>query len=272
MRYPAAVWFAGPADKAGYPGIAVNECRGVICHSMVGSASAALARLVSDDRASWAFSVLQDGTVLQHYESNAVCWHAGSAVWNGRLIGIEHEGGALGNVSERLTDAQRAASVALVRWLGQAHGFRLIRDGLAKTLYEHNETGYPTACPSGRIPWPAYTEDDEMWFRLNGTAAFFNNKALGQTVPNVDGVMQLAVDFPNLPADARAVDLEVRLATPVGAGALIMKDGDGAYAGQFNANRPEGIVRVVPAGDHSIRFQVLGSVRTLVVGVVGYVR
>lgn len=161
VRYPGSSWYPGPLDKQGYTGLAVNECRGVICHSMVGSAASALARLEGPDRASWHFSVLQNGTVLQHYESNAVTWHAGSMRWNGRLIGIEHEGGAEPNVSEPLTLSQLTASVLLVRWLSQTHGFALTRDiTLGRTLYEHNDV-YQTACPSGRIPWDRYIEEDE---------------------------------------------------------------------------------------------------------------
>ncbi len=158
MNYPPAVQRPGQAWKQGYPGLAVNARRGVICHSMVGRLADALARLDGPDTASWHFSVAQDGTVYQHYDAMAVCWHAGSRVWNGLLIGVEHEGGAPGNESEPLTAAQLAASVALVRWLAANHGFSLSRARPQKTLWEHNEV-YATSCPSGRIPWAEYEED-----------------------------------------------------------------------------------------------------------------
>ena len=156
MIYPLAVQAPGPSDKQGYPGLAVNAAKGVICHSMVGSYPNAYARLIGPDRASWQFSVRKDGMVLQHYPSLAVAWHAGSREWNGRLIGIEHEGGGPADYGEPLTPEQLQASVKLVRWLSAAHNFPLVR---AAGLYEHNEV-YATACPSGRIPWGHYMEDD----------------------------------------------------------------------------------------------------------------
>ena len=159
MIYPPAVQRPGPGWKQGYPGLAVNARRGVICHSMVGSLGAAFDRLYGPDTASWHFSIAQDGTVYQHYDTMAVCWHAGSPKWNGLLIGIEHEGGPPGNESEPLTAPQLATSVELVRWLAVECGFRLSRTPPDKALWEHHETGYPTACPSGRIPWAEYTEE-----------------------------------------------------------------------------------------------------------------
>lgn len=157
--YPAATQHPGPPSKTGYPGLSVNACTGVACHSMVGYVGGALAELDKlERRASWHFSVLRDGTVLQHYDSTAIAWHAGSPPWNTRLIGIEHEGG-FSPTDEPLTPAQLAASVTLVRWLSATHGFPLRRgDG----LWEHHEIAPatdPTSCPSGRIPWAAYTEE-----------------------------------------------------------------------------------------------------------------
>ena len=135
----------------------VNRQRGVVCHSMVGSYAAALGELRNPNRqASWHFSVLKSGLVVQHAELTAQCWHAGSAR-NNDLIGIEHEGG-LNPYNEPLTPAQLDASVALVRWLAKECPFPLVR-GVG--LLEHNEvSGSPTACPSNRIPWDKYEEED----------------------------------------------------------------------------------------------------------------
>jgi len=78
--------------------------------------------------------------------------------------GIEHEGGGprwegdTGNFGEPLTPTQLTASLALVRWLGRECGFPLVR---VTTLFEHNELS-ATLCPSGRIPWQLYTEEDPM--------------------------------------------------------------------------------------------------------------
>ena len=165
MNYPPAVQRSGPGWKTGYPPIYKNGGRGVVCHSMVGSYAGAMNRLASQDRASWHFSVTKAGTVYQHYRVDEITWHAGSPRWNQALIGIEHEGGAPGNESEPLTPAQRDASVALVRWLSQQCGFPLVR---RVGLWEHNEL-YQTACPSGRIPWQFYEEEEEMAITLAET-------------------------------------------------------------------------------------------------------
>jgi hypothetical protein len=164
-RYPLAGLRRGPLEKQGYPGLAVNACRGVILHSMVGSLAGALARLDSPDRASWHYSVTKTGRVLCHYDDEAVTWHAGVKQINGIFLGIEHEGGAPGNESEPLTPIQLAASVSLVRWLAGVHHFPLDRRP-GWGLHEHNEYD-ATACPSGRIPFDAYMEgEDQMALTL----------------------------------------------------------------------------------------------------------
>ena len=157
MNWPKAISRPGPPSKVNG---GVNSVRdGVVCHSMVGGWLAAMGELDNPlRRASWHYSVLQDGRVLAHYPDEARTWHAGSA-FNNSTIGIEHEGG-LQPTDEPLTPAQLSASVELVRWLAQAHGFPLVR-GVG--LHEHNEvSGAPTACPSDRIPWHYYTEEDDM--------------------------------------------------------------------------------------------------------------
>jgi N-acetyl-anhydromuramyl-L-alanine amidase AmpD len=154
LWYPPAGLRPGPSWKQyGQQ----NSVRGVVCHSMVGPTSAALGELYKPSRqASWTFSVSKDGTVLQHYPLNASSWHCGSAEWNTKLVGIEHEGGGIGNESEPLTPEQREASVKLVRWIAEQGGWKPSRSA-PKTLYEHNEVSpIPTACPSRRIPWAAY--------------------------------------------------------------------------------------------------------------------
>lgn len=160
--YPYALQSPGPIEKQGYPGMAFNACRGVVCHSMVGSYRAAWGELGNlNRRASWHFSVKQNGDVIQHYDSKLVTWHCGTKRYNGIYIGIEHEGG-LNPHNEPLTKVQREASVDLVRWLSIEHGFPMSRES---GLKEHNEvapSSDPTACPSGRIPWEYYTEEDTV--------------------------------------------------------------------------------------------------------------
>lgn len=115
--YPKAIVRPGPASKTGYGTLQVNAKRGVVCHSMVGFFAGAMAELDKlERRASWHFSILRDGRVFQHYDTDKITWHAGSVWGNSRFIGVEHEGG-FSPENEPLTDAQREASVALVKWI-----------------------------------------------------------------------------------------------------------------------------------------------------------
>jgi len=156
---------------------------------MEGSLAAAFGELDNPARrASWCYSVAADGVIYAHYPDEAQTWHAGSAR-NNDLIGIEHEGSA----GEPLTPPQLAASVALVRWLSQAHGFPLVR-GVG--LLEHNEvSGAPTACPSGRIPWASYTEEEGMTDadRAAFTAILAQLGALGAKVDGLQNLMALSL-------------------------------------------------------------------------------
>lgn len=147
--YPSAERYDGPAWKVN--GV-TNRSEGVVLHSMEGSYGGALTVLTGNSQASWHFSVLKDGRVIQHYPTTSACWHAGSPVANNKFIGIEHEG----RVGEALTPEQLASSVGLVRWIAQEEGWLMARH---VTMFEHNEV-YNTACPSGRIPWEAYVPDD----------------------------------------------------------------------------------------------------------------
>lgn len=161
-RYPEATWRPGPAGKV-WPG--QNSIDGIIEHSMQGSLAGAYT--VLDDEsvnaqgayiaASWTFSVTREGQVFQHYELEQSPFHAGSKAQNLRLIGVEHEGGPPGNLSEPLTEPQTQASVKLANWIAQQGKFTLSREPATKTLYEHNEVT-TTQCPSGRIPWDRYVQ------------------------------------------------------------------------------------------------------------------
>lgn len=147
VMYPFADVYTGPSWKVN-SGV-TNSAEGVILHSMEGPYSAAITVLMGNSQASWHFSVLKDGRVIQHYPTTDACWHAGGPVANNKFIGIEHEG----RKGEPLTPEQLASSVGLVRWIAQEEGWVMARHS---TMFEHNEV-YNTACPSGRIPWEAYT-------------------------------------------------------------------------------------------------------------------
>lgn len=125
--YPEAIWRPGPLTKQGYAAYPRNLLQGVVLHSMVGWFAGAMAELDKlARRASWHFSVNQNGLVYQHYDTEAVTWHCGSAFWNGRLIGIEHEGG-YNPKDEPLTPVQLLSSVKLVNWISRTHNIELAR-------------------------------------------------------------------------------------------------------------------------------------------------
>ena len=153
---PFATQHPGPADKQGRDPPRGFLAKGAVLHSAEGYHSGLYSRLFGPDPVSWHFSIMQDGTVEQHYDTWAECWHAGSPnfkppmTWSGeanvRFWGIEHEGMA----SEPLTDDQLDASVRLLKWLWETHNLR--EYSLLYTLWEHNWLA-PTSCPSNRIPW-----------------------------------------------------------------------------------------------------------------------
>jgi len=161
-----AIQIPGPESKTG-PGL--NALRGVVLHSAEGTADGLLSVLRGYQRLSWHFSVLLDGTLWQHYPVTAVTWHA--TAFNPFTIGIEHEGQAA--IHGPLNRTQVRTTRALLASIEDFTHTPLIRprdsqDRFA-TAWEHREVirfdGWPTACPSDRIPWPLLLEDsmNEPW-------------------------------------------------------------------------------------------------------------
>lgn len=268
-RYPDAIWLPGPQVKQGYAGATVNQCRGLVNHSMVGTFANAIARLNSDDRASWTFSIRKDGAVYEHYEVEAVTWHAGTAAANKKYIGIEHEGGGYHangepNFSEPLTPPQLQASVKLARWLSRTRGFPL---ELKVGLWEHNWL-YPTACPSGRIPWEFYIEESEgeMWRRHNEAAsnAYWKN-GLHTFGAGERAVLKLPVDLPGVMAKSpSAIDFDFYSHS---GGPIDVLDGDGNFAGRVVEHGAT--IRAVPVNGEVV-IQAGAEPATVGLGVVGY--
>lgn len=147
---PFAVRDPGPPEKQGYGGATINALDGEIKHSMGGSWLGSRRVLFGPLQRSWTFSIVKTGKVLQHYPLWAVTWHAGGRMANCRYLGVEHEGGPPGNLSEALTPPQLASTIRLSRWVKEQVNwpdYRRHREAL-----EHSEV-YATACPSSRIPW-----------------------------------------------------------------------------------------------------------------------
>src|SRR5207253_1471820 len=112
----------GPPDKLYRE---PNAIAGYVAHSMVGPYAAAATRLFATDRAvdgayntyaaaSWHFSMLASGVVIQHYPLQASCWASGSRAANTRFVAVETEGGGPGNESQPLTEAQIDAHVRII--------------------------------------------------------------------------------------------------------------------------------------------------------------
>jgi N-acetylmuramoyl-L-alanine amidase len=197
----------------------------------------------------------------------------GVNVINAHSISIEHEDG--GRAGVEWPAAMLAADVAVKAWCVR----QLATAGMPMAIDDDALVGHCQIDPVHRpdcpgATWPrrevvhrlrAELGGDEMWVRLNGRAPWWSGRRLG---PMREGVMRLDVDFPELPSTARAVDLEVFLAAG-SRGAFVLRDGDGAYAGQVSERSPRSVIRVVPSG-RRLRFEVTGNVTIELVGVVGY--
>ena len=161
MKYSGAKWVPGPSGKQGYSSYPYGTAKlGVVNHSAEGWRGGLVAQLANPNAGSWHFTVYQDGSIEQHYDSDAVAWHCGvRPEWrresNATLIGIEHEGVA----GQPLTEAQYQASLKVNRRLFETYKWgepKRVEPG--KNLWEHRELS-STACPSGRIPWDRLIAD-----------------------------------------------------------------------------------------------------------------
>jgi hypothetical protein len=189
----------GPDWKQGYPGIpkrSLDQIEGEAKHSAEGGRLSMHGVLDSEARlASWTFSVFKSGPPEQHYPLESVVWTNGSPQANLKFIGEEHEGvaGEELNGNQVLWTAQITSSVRkLCPKVAAFPPTRLVN------LWEHRELTIfgadPTACPSGRIPWPkiiaavTVPEEDDMpdWFKESDW------KALQQKVTDVYALRFLA--------------------------------------------------------------------------------
>jgi len=191
---------------------------------------------------------------------------------------FETEGGAPGNEDELITDAQLESHVRVVKELTEWKPWVPRRpfgpDDLIATLYEHREMvrfgAEATACPSERMRWPDWMKllgGEDMWQPINGVASWWSGRKFQY---GLQGTMQVAVDFPHLPLEARAVELEEFL-NPLSAGKIIFKHGNGLYAGQLNPRRLHGTVRVQLGSERTVGFEAKdGLVHVDLLGIVGY--
>lgn len=174
---PFCVKRPGPDWKQGYPNVSrrtLAEIEGEVDHSMEGYRGGAYAVLDGPIQSSWTFSIYRSGPPEQHYPLESITWHAGlpgdrrtdtSLIGNLTLVGKEHEG-----IREDLTPSQLDWSLKItqaIRGLAPHIGTPALR----VNLFEHNWLT-STSCPSGRIPWQVFLQEDEMteadWARMAG--------------------------------------------------------------------------------------------------------
>jgi N-acetylmuramoyl-L-alanine amidase-like protein len=161
---PGTIRVDGNPDQFGYETFGLHSPkRGDVKHSAVVNWTTSVPNGNNNAGGSWHFTLMKDGRVYQHYSADANCYHAGDIDDDGAvranidLIGIEHEGGPIGNESEPLTQPQIDNTLAVSRWAASVFGrtaFSRYPTQTGWTLVEHNQvSNRPTACPSGRIPW-----------------------------------------------------------------------------------------------------------------------
>lgn len=171
-------WWTGATRIPGIPDKQYSQPNtgiGFGCHSVVGSAQAALNRFLSTDRlpngqytpaaaASCTFILKKNGELIQMYPVTASTWTSGSRGANTQYIPLELEGGALPDYSEPMTDAQVATFVLLIRDLETFKGIKYVPN---VNMLQHKQLvamygGGATACASDRYQrgYDALMEED----------------------------------------------------------------------------------------------------------------
>ncbi len=117
-------------------------------------------------RVSAHYIVDKNADIYQMVRDKHSAWHAKAA--NSRSIGIEH----VGTATDRLTDAQSAASAQLVRWLTATYGIPLA-NVLGHRFAPGNEG--TTGCPN-QLFGDATAEAIAEWVRTNVAAALESKK------------------------------------------------------------------------------------------------
>ncbi len=151
----------GPANKV-WP--ETNAIAGVVFHSAVGSLQGVIDRVQGPDEVSVTAVVGFDGRFVQFYPVTASPWANGSHDTNKAYLGFEFEGGYDGPdengvvhwITEPIYQAQVDAAIHILKDLA---AYKAVPESFWQrpaTLIEHHEI-FPTACPSGRIPWDVIT-------------------------------------------------------------------------------------------------------------------
>lgn len=135
----------------------------------------------------------------------------------------------------------------------------------------HYQVADDRSDPGAGFPWDALINDlqggSDMFVRFNGVASYFT----GKTYPiGPNNIMALWTDFPALPHNAKAVELDVRI-SPTSNGEVVFKDGNKAYADALSTYKPQSIVRVIPGQNGIIYFDVnKAPITFFIIGIVGF--
>ncbi len=138
LEYPGgAAWVASPNYSSGR-----SSYEFVLIHTMQGSYSGTKSwfQNSSSNVSSHYIVRSSDGEVTQMVEHKNTAWHA--QCYNGRSIGIEHEG-FVQDPARWYTDAMYTASANLTRWIADRHGIPKTR----ARIIGHAEV--PSACNTG---------------------------------------------------------------------------------------------------------------------------
>lgn len=170
MTIDAAGWVdwatrdPGPSNKVFD---ARNQANGLVLHSMEGWWGGSRAEMLRQTRqASWHFSNLLSGELIQSYPLTASCWASGNFEANTRFVAMELEGTA----DMPINDDQLRTTLRLFADL-EAWGLKLTRgtSEADRTLWMHREVATrwfpnagPTGCPSDRYARLFEALEDDM--------------------------------------------------------------------------------------------------------------
>lgn len=194
----------GPEDKLWED----HPFEGVTFHSAVGSAQSTINVVMGppSNNRSVTGLIHYDGTLTQFYSVHRSPWANGNKQANLRYKGFEFEGGGywpgtnIPNFSEPWTEKQKVAGARILTDMLIANHLPLVRK---ETLREHNEF-FPTACPSGRVPWVQLVDmatevpivhkwvsgDQQGGLERVGQQMFiWNNGLAGNCIGNYDGTL-----------------------------------------------------------------------------------
>jgi len=195
-------------------------------------------------------------------------WASPSTSLNWQSLNVEIEGYGH-SIHQTLIpgNAQWQGLLSLIRSRAAFYHIPLDREH----IIGHYQVAFDRSDPGALFPWDALIRDlgsgDDMFVRFNGVTPL-SGKTYGA---GTNYFVSLFFDFPTLPKNAKAVELDVRI-EPNTSGKVVWKDGNKRdFADEVNRYKPQSIVKVIPASDGRIFFDVFDApVKFSVIGIVGF--